>query len=201
VWDVHHVQVKPGTPPGEYALEVGLYTLLDGRRLPVSAPDDSPAGETVVLRVPVRVLPARRPPDEVELGLDEEVRAVYNDQVTLLGYALPAPVVEAPGFIHLTLFWRAERRHPDDLVITVAVVDDAGEPVAMVSGPPVGGRYPVAEWARGEVVRNPYAFWMDETFQAGTYTVGVVVHRGHEPITAEGETHPFLELFQVEVHQ
>jgi hypothetical protein len=199
VWDVHRVRVRPGTPPGVYALEVGLYTLIDGRRLPVLDAAGEAAGETVVLTVPVEVVAGRRPPDEDALGMDEAIGASYADQISLLGYATPSRVTDAPGFIHLTLFWQAQRRHPDDLVVTVAVVDAAGEPVAIASGPPAGGRYPTSRWSRGEVVRDAYAFWLGEDFAPGVYTVGVVVHRGAEPIAVEQAPDAFLELFDVEV--
>jgi len=201
VWDVHRVQVRPGTPPGEYALEVGLYTMADRRRLPVQGPDGTPAGSTVVLEVPVEVLPARRTPDPADLGMDEMVGATYDGQVTLLGYATPSRLTDAPGFLHLTLFWQAERSHPDDLVVTVAVVDGAGEVVAQASGAPAVGRYPISAWSRGEVVRDAYAFWLDEGFSSGSYRVGVVVHRGDRPITPAGWEAPFLELFTVEVQR
>jgi hypothetical protein len=200
VWDAHRVEVLPGTPPGEYRLEVGLYTMADGRRLPVLSDDGVAVGQTAVLEVPVEVLPARRPPAVGDLELDEAVGATYEGQVELLGYTTSEDGVGAPGFLHLTLFWRAKRGHLDELMVTVAVLDEAGEPVAIASGPPAVGRYPTTRWSRGEVVRDPYAFWLDEEFLPGTYSVGVVIHRGDQPITAQGLDEPFLRLFSVEVH-
>lgn len=201
VWDVHEVQLRAGTPPGEYRLEVGLYTLTDGRRLPVVDAEGANTATTVVLEKPVEVLPGPSPALE-DLDLDEEVNATYDDQVTLLGYGLSSPPqgrLDPPGFLQLTLFWRAERKRPDDLAVTVAVVDETGEPVAMASGPPAVGRHPTSNWSRGEVVRDPYAFWLDETFSSGTYRVGVVVHRGDQPVVAEGVQEAFLELLRLDV--
>lgn len=199
VWDVHRVQVRPGTPPGEYRLEVGLYTLADGQRLAVTGPDGSAQGETVVLDVPVRVLPARRQPGLESLELDEVVGVVFDEQVTLLGYATPTPVVGVPGYFHVALYWRSEQHHPDSLVVTVAVLDSAQEPVAMASGWPVVGRYPMALWSRGEVVRDAYAFWLGDDVEPDLYQVGVVVHRGDQPVTPGGAAGPLVELFTVEV--
>jgi len=201
VWDVHEVQVHPGTPAGEYMLEVGLYTREDGRRLSVVGPDGASMGETVVLEVPVEVLPALCQPDPEGLEMDEEVGAVYDGQIQLLGYAVPFREVYTPGFLHVVLFWQGERDHPDELVVALAVVDDEREPVALASGAPAVGRSPTSSWSRGEVVRDPYAFWLEEDLQPGTYAVGVVVHRGDRPITPEGAEDPFLELFTVEVQR
>jgi hypothetical protein len=201
VWDIHRIGIRPGTPPGEYALEVGLYTMADGRRLPVLNAEGEPAGGTVVLDVPIEVLPAREPSPIESLEMDREVWTTYDNQISLLGYATPTTTTDAPGFIHLTLFWRAEQRRPDDLVVTVAVVDPERNIAAIVSGPPANGRYPTGEWSRGEVVRDAYAFWLSEEFEPGSYTVGVVVHRGDQPITAQGMEDPFLELYALEVER
>lgn len=198
VWDTHRVQVRPGTPPGIYTLEVGLYTLADGHRLTVQGPDGQVVGETVVLEIPVEVLPARRQPSLEDLGMDEQLGATYGGQITLLGYSTPSRRTEVPGFLHLALFWRAERSHPEDLVVTVAIVDGVGEVVAQASGAPAGGRYPTSRWTRGEIVRDAYAFWLGEDFSLGTYTVGVAVHRGDQPVWPEGREGPFLEIFTAE---
>jgi hypothetical protein len=41
--DPYRIPVAPDAPPGRYRLEVGLYGLVDGQRLPVTGPDgDAP---------------------------------------------------------------------------------------------------------------------------------------------------------------
>jgi hypothetical protein len=199
VWDTHRLQTRSATPPGEYTLEVGLYTREDGRRLPVIDEEGNVTGETVVLSVPVEVRSALRQPQLGELAMSEVVDVTYAGQVTLLGYAAPSYVVETPGFFHLTLFWRGETDRPDDLAVTVAVVDDEGEPIAMASGAPAVGRYPTSSWSEGEIVRDAYAFWLGEDFSPGQFRVWVVVHRWGQPITADGLDDPHLEIFVVEV--
>ena len=133
--------------------------------------------------------------------MDEPVGAIYDGEITLLGYTTPSQVTQVPGFLHLTLFWQAERRRPDELVITVAVVDETGDVVAMASGAPAMGRYPTSDWSRGEIVRDAYAFWFGGDFVPGSYTVGIAVHRGDQPITPEGMENPFLRLYDMEVQQ
>ena len=64
VWDDYTtpysvVRVKPDAPPGEYEIRVGLYTLADGVRAPVFDSKAGPAGDSIVLPVKVRVLPAK----------------------------------------------------------------------------------------------------------------------------------------------
>lgn len=64
VWDDYAtpdsvVRVRPDAPPGEYEIRVGLYTLADGIRAPVFDAQGQPAGDSVVLPIKLRVLPAR----------------------------------------------------------------------------------------------------------------------------------------------
>ena len=47
--DRYRIPVAADAPPGEYRLEVGLYGLVDGARLPVVAGDGQPAGDAVWL--------------------------------------------------------------------------------------------------------------------------------------------------------
>jgi hypothetical protein len=61
VWDDYAtpysiVRVKPDTPPGEYEIRVGLYTLADGVRAPVFDGTGKLAGDSIVLPIKIRVL-------------------------------------------------------------------------------------------------------------------------------------------------
>jgi hypothetical protein len=47
--DAYRIRLDPGAPPGKYRLEVGMYGLIDGARLPVTAADGKSRGDTVVL--------------------------------------------------------------------------------------------------------------------------------------------------------
>lgn len=49
VTDPYHIPVATDAPPGRYTLEVGLYGLVDGARLPISGPDGKPIGNAVML--------------------------------------------------------------------------------------------------------------------------------------------------------
>jgi hypothetical protein len=62
VWDDYAtpesvVRVEPVTPPGEYEIAVGLYTLADGARASVFNVNGHHAGDSIVLPVKLTVLP------------------------------------------------------------------------------------------------------------------------------------------------
>ena len=179
VRDEHNLDVLPGTPPGDYRLTVGLYTMADGARVPVSDGAGVALGDTFTLDTSVRVTPSRRPPDASDLSLTDELDFEYTDQITLLGADVPDRAVELPGFVHLTLFWRAEADRPDEIDVRVQLVDTGGVPVDEILTAPVDGLYPSSSWSAEEVVRDPYSFWLADDFSPGTYKLRVGLE-GHD---------------------
>ncbi len=173
VRDEHDLGVLPGTPPGDYQLTVGLYRLADGSRVPVFNVDGALLGDTFTLQTPVRVTRPHRPPNEDALALTDVIRVSYADQVTLLGAVLADRRIEVPGFLHLALLWRAEIDAPDDLTVRVQLVDAGGRVAEEIVTAPVDGAYPASMWSEGEVVRDQYSFWLDESFGSGAYELRV----------------------------
>jgi len=55
VWDDHRLSIRPDTPPGDYHLSVGLYTLGDGQRAPVFDNNGQIIGDSVTLDAIVHV--------------------------------------------------------------------------------------------------------------------------------------------------
>ena len=173
VRDEHELVVLPGTPPGNYRLSIGLYTLANGVRVPVFDSAGTPLGETLALDEPVRVAQPRRPPDEGVLDLTDTLGIEYANQVTLLGADVADRQIEVPGFIHLALLWRSEVDEPSDIVVRVQLADAAGEVIDEIATAPVDGRYPSSRWSAGEIVRDQYSFWLVEGFPPGKYQLRV----------------------------
>jgi len=62
VWDDYAtpesvIRIKPDTPPGDYEILVGLYTLADGVRAPVFDVQGNLVGDSIALPIKIRVLP------------------------------------------------------------------------------------------------------------------------------------------------
>jgi len=49
VWDAYEIRVEPGTPPGEYSVNVGLYLRSEGYRLQRHNEDGRPVGDSLVI--------------------------------------------------------------------------------------------------------------------------------------------------------
>jgi hypothetical protein len=183
VWDQYEIHVPPGTPPGEYALNVGVYSMAGGYRLQRYDEDGRAVGDSVVI-ASVEVQRPRRQPRVAELGMTHEVMAAFPEGgVTLLGYTQSEQQVTLPGVWSVTLFWRAERDRPSARVRDLVLVD-GNEQVKWISGAPADGHYPFETWRSGEVVRDPvqFLFAPPVDLEAGVYRFGVVVSDLNGPL-------------------
>jgi hypothetical protein len=193
VWDEYRVEILPGTPPGEYLLNVGLYLMGDGYRLPRYDETGQAAGDSLPL-ASVTVERPRRQPDPVDLEMTHPLTVTFPDAgVTLLGYQLLRPKVKLPGSWELILFWRAERDQPAAAVRDFVMLDDEGHEVWRISGPPAD--YPFDRWRAGEIVRDPIVFTAVSpvSLVTGRYPIGVVLS-ADRPILPRGAEDVFLPL-------
>ena len=147
--DSHRLAILPGTPPGMYQLQVGVYHLGSLKPLDVYNQDGIPTGATIDL-APVQVTRPLQPPAVEALQMERAFSAPLNDDLELLGANLPQGKVMPGQRVLLTLFWRA-RRAPQADYRTVALLGDGQSewPVASDS-------YPASAWQAGEIVRAQY---------------------------------------------
>lgn len=199
VWDEYEFRVLPGTPPGEYVLNVGLYSVTGGYRLQRYDEGGQVVSDSVVI-ASVEVLRPRRQPRLAELNMTREAMVTFPEGgVTLLGYAQAYDEVTLPGAWLVTLFWRAERDRPAARYRDLVLLDAEGREVWRLSGAPVEGYYPFEAWQAGEIVRDPLLFVSARPvrLKSGMYRFGVTVS-GDEPLIAERASEPFVSLGTVE---
>jgi hypothetical protein len=186
VWDEYELRVLPGTPPGKYLLNVGLYSLAGGYRLPrLSDLDGQPVGDSLVV-ASIEVEPARRQPSPEDLGLTHAISATFPGGVTLLGYSQPVLKVKLPDPWYITLYWRADRDQPSVRARDLVLLDGRGEEVWRTSGVPA--EYHFANWTRGEVVRDPIVFVPTESMdlEVGRHDFGVIIGVEGHPVPSQG---------------
>jgi hypothetical protein len=199
VWDAYEIRILPGTPPGEYAINVGIPFWAGGYRLPRYDENGQVVGDSAVIAT-VEVLPPSRQPRPDELGMTRAVMAAFPEGgVTLLGYAQERAQATLPGEWRVTLFWRADGDNPPVRARDLVLLDAEGEEALRVSGAPVEGAYPFAAWQSGEIVRDPLRLVLSqpEDIEAGVYQYGVVVS-GDAPLSPEGSSDTFVPLGTVE---
>ncbi len=199
VWDEYEIRVLPGTPPGEYVLNVGLYSMAGGYRLQRYDERRPGIGDSIVI-ASLEVKRPRRQPRPAELDMTCEVMVAFPEGgVTLLGYARPHDQVTLPGGCPITLFWRADRDHPTARTRDLVLLDTEGQEVWRLSGALVDGAYPLEVWQAGEVVRDPLLLVSAQVpdLKAGVYHFGVTVS-ADGPLNPEGSSDAFVPLGTVE---
>jgi hypothetical protein len=103
--------------------------------------------------------------------LTQEVGVAFDGQVTLVGVVVNDRTIELPGFVHIALIWRSDIDHPPDFSVQMQLLDSSGQTIDEIVTPPVDGRYPASLWTAGEMVRDQYSFWLDESYTPQTYTL------------------------------
>ncbi len=174
VADNYGVLVRPGTPPGQHRIEVGMYSAVSGQRLAVSEAGRD-RGDHLVLDS-ISVLRPRKPPSSLTLKMQHEVGIKYDDLI-LSGYNLyklgyehqPTEPLHPGDVLHLDLYWRAFRVPQDDWQLTLQLLDGEGNILATQQAKPASVDYPTTYWELGEVVRGQYDVFIPPEAPRGSY--------------------------------
>ena len=127
--DEHDLEAFPGTPPGQYRLEVGLYDAEKGVVADAVGGERGPGGGLLLGEI-YAVRPAR--PEELEIMHRAGARW---GEIELLGYDFYPPagsetcgrVMARPGdFLPLTFYWRAEGCK-DNCLVSLWLEDEKGQ--------------------------------------------------------------------------
>jgi hypothetical protein len=167
----HTVPVPPGTPPGGYRLELGVYRLTDLTGLEIRGPDGRPVGQSAALGAatigPGLAGAGASAAPAVDPGLVGP-RGAIDGAVELVGSGVSAREVAAGASVELTLLWRAARSPgPRELVLRLLGPGDAA---AYEQRLPTGnGRYPAERWRPAELVREQARLGVPPVQAPGSY--------------------------------
>jgi len=174
ITDNYGIPVLPGTPPGEYRLEIGMYGLDDGQRLPVSD-NGREVGDHVLLQS-LQVLPAHAPPPLQALQMTQPLETRFGD-LLLLGYSasrlgyehLPETRLHPGDVVHLTLFWKSLGASQPDVELALELVDKDGTAPLVRRVQPTEGQHPSSHWRQDEVVRDQHYLHLAADLPSGAY--------------------------------
>jgi len=141
--------VWPGTPPGEYWVEVRLVNGSNGQPLGIITNQET----DYILLGPITLGKARTPPPIEELQFQHPV-GVDLDSLRLLGYSLTSELIrpgDTPSFV---LFWQAREKIGRDYLISLQLQGEEGQAWGEDRSRPVEGTYPTIRWDEGEIVRD-----------------------------------------------
>jgi 4-amino-4-deoxy-L-arabinose transferase-like glycosyltransferase len=162
--DEYSIEILGGTPPGDYGLDVGMYSILDGGGTKVLGRWETPQ------RV-VQVVKPLTPPPVESLEIQNLVLRSLGEQMELLGYNL-SPITFRPGDpLPLTLFWRAESDLDEDYFVLLQLRAEDSTSWTLHRERPAEGSYPTKLWEHGEVVREHLDARIPAHVPSGRYTL------------------------------
>ncbi|OQY48499.1 MAG: hypothetical protein B6242_02200 [Anaerolineaceae bacterium 4572_78] len=168
--DRHGIYIEPGTPPGDYRLIMGLYSVATGNRLPVNTSLDYLELTTI------SIMHAESP---FPIEAFEMQHTLYTP--FLLGYDLyklgyrsqPETAIHIGEAMHVNLYWQKPTNLPQNENIALRVVNRHGDIMATWSGLAAGIHYPMTDWADDEIVRGQYDLFLSGG-NSGEYYLEVV---------------------------
>lgn len=159
--------LAPGIPPGSYWLDLGLYTLADLARLPVSA-NGQALGNSVRLG-PITVEPPPYPATMSEMGIARHVSTVWPG-IELLGTSELSSELVAGDSLGFDLYWRLGGPLDPELLVSIELIDASRLPAAVWQVQPVPG-YSSCEWSAGQTVRGVLDLTIPDDVAPGDYAL------------------------------
>ncbi len=180
------LNVPPGTPPGTYTLQAGMYSQAAGRNLDVLNAAGNPTGVLADLAT-ITITRPLGPARPSALGVDPPLNDRLTPVLTLLGVSTPPIQAEVGQPLPVIWYWRAASAPGEDVSARLLWLDAAGEvagetpPMALASG------YPTSGWRHGDVWRGLHMVYVPGQLEAGDYEVAVQVYTpGGEPVGERG---------------
>ncbi len=152
--------------PSRARIEVGLYEVANGQRLPTRDARGQDLGDNVRFgQVLVRAEP--------QGGIANPVYFNLDNQLALVGYDLDRTALPAGGTLHLTLFWRALAPMSQNYTVFAHVLGAKDSIWAQKDSWPLDGQAPTSTWAVGKVITDSYALQVRPDTPPGVYDVEV----------------------------
>jgi hypothetical protein len=162
---LYHIPIAPGIPPGKYELELGVYLLETGHRLPLGD-----TGETSV-RLQVEVGTPDEQPDASMLNISRFVERDIVPELRLLGYSLEKDAVLAGEPVKLRLYWQALEEMQEAYRLQLALQGADGHVHWQAESDLVHTDHPTTEWRPGELLYELYPIPTDAITATGEVTI------------------------------
>lgn len=168
-WSVYHLPIPPGTPPGQYELGVGVYSVKTGERLPLLGAEGE--AQDTVTRLVVNVGVPRQFPQVADLDIPRSLEQDITPQLGLLGYGLEEEAVLAGQVVSLRFFWQAQEKMEEEYRLQLGLRDLDGTLYERQEFTLVSTGYPNTQWQPGELLRERYDLPTGEEVPTGEMTV------------------------------
>lgn len=124
------------------------------------------------------------PLQDDDVKIPKPLLIVFDQNLHFLGYDAPQEFA-AGQRVAMSLYWRLNHKMPDDLLVSLRVVDDKGTVWGQWDAPPVGNLYPIPQWLSRAIMLDEHDLVVDPGAPPGDYAVELSVSRstGHEPLS------------------
>jgi len=180
-----------GAPPGDYGLEVGVYTEDDPSGLDLLDAAGAPQGKRAMLGAVALSVPAVTA-DQVEVP--NRTDAGMGDGLKLLGWDVEPSEAQPGDPLLLTLVWSVVSRPDDNYGLRILVTDAASQTWDAGIFPPTNAWHPTGIWLPGQAWRGQMTFRLPIQAQPGE------AHLSVQLLDATGaELAPAVELTALHV--
>lgn len=168
VSDYYLFPIPYTTPPGDYVLEVVVYSPDSARSLPV----DGEMGTSSVNLGTVRVIPPEVISDTVDVSMTYDLDEPVTPEITIAGYDLDTSRPYSPGEkSSLAVYWQVRDRIGQDLRWHLELeAPDQNWPLVEPARP-LGPQFPVTDWAAGQVWKGIYDITIPARIPEGHYPI------------------------------
>ena len=154
----------PGTPPGDYGLEVGVYTEENLEGLDIIDHAGASQGKHAMLGAVRLSVPAVA---ESEMEIPNPGRIELGDGLALLGWDLDRVEAQPGDRMLLTLIWSVQSAPQDDYRVRVLATDETGQTLDAGAFPPTNLWHPTTIWLPGQAWRGQLTFRLPIQAQPG----------------------------------
>jgi len=176
----YRIPALPGTPPGPYWLEVGVYAPGQPEGLDVLDAAGAAQGKTFRLG-PIFLARPEHPVDPATLDLPAPQNTPFGNNLTLLGSELSGGPVLPGATVALTAIWQVRQAFDTNATWRLrwqGVQGTTGEAVTLPLGTP---DFPVTRWRAGDVVRTQQSLLVPREAEPGGLTLRGTLHDASGP--------------------
>jgi len=179
----------PGRPPGDYGLEVGVYTEDDLTGLDILDAEGVPQGKRAVLGA-VTLYGYGTPADQ--LAVPHPVRSEMGDGLVLVGWGLDRDQAQPGDRLRLELGWDVLSKPQGNDGIQLLLTDATGQTYSAGTFSPTNAWHPTDVWQAGQAWRGRTSFTVPIQAQPGEAQLAAqLVDAGGAPL---GEALPLTSI-------
>ena len=155
-------------------IEVGLYDLNTGERLPVLDSAGNTVGYPVIGHIKINQT------RQVQSLPQHDLRVAFEQGIQLAGYAFSSSTPAPGDELIVSLFWNPEERPSNDYTVFVQLLNSEDQIVSQGDGVPQDGHYPTSAWGPGEYFADDHRVLLPAEVPPGNYRVRIGLY---EPVS------------------